>query len=179
VNAVLCTYLGARIPGVRDSVRWIGHEQPLQIACYRAETPPPLAFVTSVRCVLLRDGSVLVQQDRTTTHILPGGRREGDEPPETTLRRELREETGWEIAAPRLLGFMHFHDPNPAPPGHPYPHPDFLQLVYTASAETFIPGARLDDDYELASDFRPIADALRLPLSARERFFLAAALERG
>ncbi len=177
MDTALRAVLDALTPAVRDSVRWIGHAQPLRITCYRAAMLPPLTFVTSVRCVLLRDHEVLIQRDQTTTHILPGGRREGDEPPEVALHREVLEETGWEIAAPRLLGFMHFHDPNPAPPGHPYPHPDFIQAAYTARAATFVPGARLDDGYELASTFHPIADALRLPLTARERFFLAAALE--
>ena len=152
------------------------HAFPLQISCYCAAILPPLAFITSVRCVLLRNGAVLVQEDRTTTHILPGGRREQAEAPGTTLRREVLEETGWEIEVPRLLGFMHYHDPNPAPAGHAWPHPDFIQAVYTARAAVLIPGARLDDGYELSSVFLPVTEAMRLSLSARERFFLAAAL---
>jgi 8-oxo-dGTP diphosphatase len=177
MDARLNAFLSTQRPLAEDSVTWIGHALPLRIACYRATTLPPLAFVTSVRCLLLRDREVLVQQDRTATHLFPGGQREADELPETTLHRELREETGWGITAPRLIGFMHFHDPNPAPPGHPYPHPDFIQVVYTARAAAFIPGARLDDGYELVSTFLPIADVSRRPLSPRERFFLSIAQE--
>jgi ADP-ribose pyrophosphatase YjhB (NUDIX family) len=177
MDAALSTFLNTQSLTIVDAVTWSGLALPLRIACYRGAMLPPLALITSVRCVLLRDGDVLVQRDRTTTHILPGGRREAGESPETTLHRELREETGWEIAAPRLLGCMHFHDPNPAPPSHPYPHPDFIQAVYAADATTFVPGARLDDGYELASTFVPIADAVQLPLSPREQFFLAIAAE--
>jgi ADP-ribose pyrophosphatase YjhB (NUDIX family) len=175
MDAILRAFHRERTPAVVDQVRWAEKDLPLQIVCYRDTTVPPIAYISSVRCVLLRDSDVMVQRDRTTTHILPGGRREGDESVEAALRREVREETGWAITAPRLLGFMHFHDPNPAPPGHPYPHPDFLQMVYTARATILVPGARLDDGYELSSVFVPIANAIRLPLSTRERFFLAAA----
>jgi ADP-ribose pyrophosphatase YjhB (NUDIX family) len=176
MDGALSAFLANRTPGITDSTLWMEHPLPLQISCYRAATLPPLAFITSVRCVLLRDGAVLMQEDRTTTHILPGGRRELAEAPGTTLHREVLEETGWEIEAPRLLGFMHFHDPNPAPAGHAWPHPDFIQAVYTARAAILIPDARLDDGYELSSVFLPVPDALRLSLTARERFFLAAAL---
>ena len=66
--------------------------------------------------------------------------------------------------------------PNPTPPDHPYPHPEFIQAVYTAEADAFQPGAKVDDGYELCSVFLPVADVLNLPVSARERFFLDAAL---
>lgn len=173
----LVTFLTGRMVAFDDSVVWMPDRLPLRIACYRAASLPPPAFVTSVRCLVTRAGTVLVQRDRTTTHILPGGRREAGERADTTLRREVLEETGWALGTPRLLGFMHFHDPNPALPDHPYAYPDFLQVVYTAEAVALIPDARVDDGYELSSDFLALTDVRHLPISARERFFLDAAME--
>lgn len=45
-------------------------------------------------------------------------------------------ETGWLLDEDnlRLLGFLHYRMLDPLPADHPYPHPDILQLVYTAQA---------------------------------------------
>src|SRR5215211_4579751 len=55
---------------------------------------------------------------------------------ETTACREVYEETGWLVNETDLrpLGFLHFRYADPQPDDHPYPHPDFLHLVYTARA---------------------------------------------
>jgi ADP-ribose pyrophosphatase YjhB (NUDIX family) len=126
--------------------------------------------------VVLRDDQVLVQRDLHSTHILPGGRREANETPEETLRREVREETGWALAGEFLLGFMHLHHLQPAPMGHRYPYPDFLQTVYTAEAVNYAPESRLDDAYELDSTLVSLARVRELELSPHERLYLDAAL---
>ncbi len=58
---------------------------------------------------------VLVRQyrhgTRTITLEIPGGVMEGDDSPEETARRELREETGYSAPDLHLLGHVH---PNPA-----------------------------------------------------------------
>ena len=85
----LASYLARYLPAVVESVSW-GEGFRFRVATYLTDDPPPLAYVTSVRAVVLRHGTVLVQRDRSSVHILPGGRRSPDEPPETTLRREIR-----------------------------------------------------------------------------------------
>lgn len=105
---------------------------------------------------------MLVQRDRDGRHILPGGRREPGEPPEATLRRELLEETGWTLTAPSQIGVLHFHHRDPAPSDHPYPAPDFLQVVYVGRASTSAAAAKLDDGFELETAFLPVAAARAL-----------------
>ena len=174
MQADLSRFLSRYTPLTEERATW-GQATRLRITGYLGAEVPPLRYVTSVRCLLLRDGEVLVQRDVSSTHILPGGRREGEETLEQTLHREVLEETGWTLRSPSMLGWMHFHRFGPKPPGSPYPHPDFLQVVYTAQPHRFVPAARLDDGYELESEFRPVAEVRELNITPQERLYLEAA----
>lgn len=73
--------------------------------------PPPAARTRYRRrpgayAVLWRDGRVLLthQIAPVPEFQLPGGGIDPGESPLQALHREVREETGWQIAAPRLLG---------------------------------------------------------------------------
>ncbi|HBM59985.1 NUDIX hydrolase [Salipiger marinus] len=59
-----------------------------------------------VYALLPRDGALLVtfQQDPLPEYQMPGGGIDPGESPITALHREVFEETGWRIAAPRRLG---------------------------------------------------------------------------
>jgi hypothetical protein len=57
-----------------------------------------------------------------------------------------------------------------------YPYPDFLQLIYQAKAQQFLPEAREIDGYELETKFIPIIEALRLPLMPSDHMWLRTAL---
>lgn len=162
-------------PVVTESVAW-GNQFRFRIASYLCDEFPPLGFVTSVRAVVLLDGLALLQRDQDSLHILPGGRREAGEPPEATLRREVREETGWTLDLVSVLGFMLYHHLDPKPPDHPYPHPDFVQIVYAGRAARFSAEAKLDDGYEVESTLLPVANLQGLGLSQRELVYLDAAL---
>ena len=106
---------------------------PLRLTTYLTEVPSPLAFVSSARCLLLRDGEVLVlRSSGGTHHLLPGGRREAGDSIAETVRRELLEETGHAPHDMRQLGLIHFHHLAPGPEAYPYPYPDFLWLVHAA-----------------------------------------------
>jgi 8-oxo-dGTP pyrophosphatase MutT (NUDIX family) len=141
--------------------------------------PPPVAFVTSVRGLLFRGDELMVLANRDTeAYVVPGGRREGAEELEATLRREVGEETGWTLQHPRLLGFYWLHHMTPRPPDYPYLYPDFLQVVYVAEAAEHRPDLLVDDGYDSGARFRPLADAGRLALTPGERLFLTAALSR-
>lgn len=162
-------------PVASEVVEW-GERMRLRATAHLAHDLPPLRYVTSVRAVVLRGDSVLVQRDRDSRHILPGGRREGAESLETTLRREIAEETGWSLGNMDRLGFIHFRHLDPMQPEYPYPYPDFFQVVHVADATAFSHETRLDDGYEIGSEFVVLADVRCLPLTPIERIFLDGAL---
>lgn len=76
----------------------------------RFGTPPlpgqPYRRRPGAYAVLLREGLVLLthQQQPEPEFQLPGGGIDPGEGPQAALHREVREETGWRIAAPRLVG---------------------------------------------------------------------------
>ncbi len=148
----------------------------LAVTTYLTSQLPPLELVTSVRALVRQGANVMLVRDPDRAHILPGGRREVNETLEQTLRREVLEETGWEVGPPRLLGVKHFHHLTPRPAGYAYPYPDFLHVIYAAEATHRLPAARLTDDYELSAEFVPLTAQLRASLSLSEQALLAAAL---
>lgn len=179
--AELARFLAGRTPLTGEEVAWGrgARATRLRVAAYLDGEPPPRAFVTSVRCVVLRGDDVLVVRNADDeTHIVPGGRREEGEAPEETVRREVREETGWELGPLAPLGCVHFHQLSPRLPEHAFPYPDFIQAVYTAEATAFAPEARLDGDYEREATFTPAAAVRALGLPAWQRLLLDAALRR-
>ncbi len=155
---------------------------PLHITGYFAAESPPLTYVTSVRALVLRGDELLTLHTVAETQILPGGRREGGESPETTLRREVLDESGWTIDNPSLVGFIHFRHlgPRPSSPAddrYHYSYPDFINLVYVAEAESYNATSLLPNEYEqVPYTLRPIAEVLTLPLTPIARAYLDAFL---
>lgn len=147
-----------------------------EVNTYLHSTPPPAAFITSVRAVVLRADAVLVVQDPDGRHILPGGRREAGESYHETAVREVLEESGWQVAVGPLLGFKHFYYLTPRPPEIVAPYPVFAQLVYVTQAVAYHPGAKEQDGYELGAAFVPLAQITQIGLSKSEQLFLQAAL---
>ena len=74
-----------------------------------------------------------------------------------------------------MLGFQSFHHLTPKPPGYPYPYPNFLWVVFLARAVEHAPEGRLEDGYELGSEFRSIEEARALGLGPEELEYLSAA----
>src|SRR5262245_60092140 len=161
-----------------EEAEWPGGVR-LRVRGYLTEAAPPLESVSSVRAVVLRGDEVLVFRDRLGWwHLLPGGRREGDEPVEECVRREVREETGWEIGRLRPLGFIHFRHLTPKPPGYRYPFPDFVQLVYAAEAEHATPDAPIEDEWVVESSLVTVEAVRTLGIRPGELRFLDRALRR-
>lgn len=158
-----------------ERASWPGGVE-LEVRGYLSSTPPPVAFVTSARSVVFRDGEVLVFFDGAAPHVLPGGRREPGESPEEAVRRELLEETGWSVGPLTLLGYMHLRHLTPRPHGYGYPYPDFLQAVFMAEAEEHGAASMIPDAWVQHSGFLPLAEATALPLRPVEHAFLEAAL---
>jgi 8-oxo-dGTP pyrophosphatase MutT (NUDIX family) len=176
VNRDLTRFLAGREAQATDSVTWNGRTM-FRIDAYLDDRPPPLDYVTSVRGLVFRGESLLVVRNENGLHIWPGGRRERGETQEETLRRELLEETGWAVRDPIQLGFVLFHHLTPVPAAYAYPYPDFVHVMYVAEADVFLPEAKLEDDFELESAFRMLAEVQSLPLTAGEKFFLEAAVK--
>src|SRR5262249_37373921 len=166
------------LPNSRAEAEEIVHWDDLrpQVTSYHCSEVPPLAFVTSVRAIVLNDAAVMLVRAPDGTHILPGGRRESGESLTDTLMREVLEETGWTIDQLQLLGVKHYAHLTPIPPDYRYPYPDFVQIIYRAHAQQYLPDVREIDGYELETKFIPIADALRLPLAPSDHMWLRTAL---
>lgn len=150
--------------------------QPLRLAWYRGDEPPPTALIMSARAIVFRGGGVLVVRGPDgEPYIIPGGRREAGESPEATVRREVLEETGWALGPLTPLGFLHLRNLGPRPPAHPYPYPDTFQTIAVAEAVAHYPAAIIFDEWVASSAFVPLAAARRLPLRAGELALLDAA----
>lgn len=173
LSRFLCRYA----PKVVEVVTW-GESMSLQVTAYVTDAHPPTRYVTSVRCLLFHGSCVLVQRDKTTSHILPGGRCERGESLQNAVRREVLEETGWTLSSLCTLGFLHFHHLGRKPDAYDYPYPDFLQVVYVSEAVRFLPGAKVDDGYELESAFRPVGEVRHYVRTDRERLYLNVGQER-
>jgi 8-oxo-dGTP pyrophosphatase MutT (NUDIX family) len=127
--------LGTLQPAVVERVIWPNNTV-VDVAAYPVPTPVPAELVVSVRCIVRVGEHIVVCRTPGDEHVMPGGRRLPGETYETTACREVYEETGWLVDESDLreLGFLHFRHVEPQPDDHPYPHPDFLQIVYTGRA---------------------------------------------
>ena len=179
MNEDLTKYLADLEPLVTDSAVWGNGRLPLTITYYLSSNLPPLAYVTSVRAVVFRAGEVLTVLDPSGEYYLaPGGRCETGESVEETLNREVLEETGWTVQNPALLSIIHFQHLSPKPDDYPHPHPDFLQLVYVAQADRFMPEAMVFDQYVVESKFWQLAAIRPLLKNPGQFALLAAAVDK-
>lgn len=168
--------LAGRVPVAVETAHW-PQGMTLRVATYLGEHDVPPELVVSVRCVVTVGRAVLVCEDAAPSiDVLPGGRCEPGETWGQTAQREVREETGWHVDPDRLapLGFMHLRHLTPVPPGHPFPQPDFLNVVLHGLGT----GGPVDwvdlDGWVQRSRLIPYASAAGLPLSAAGSAFLAA-----
>lgn len=108
----------------------------LRITAYLSEQRLPEMLVTSVRCLVEVDGRIVLTESPDDVNVWPGGRREPGETMRQTAVREVYEETGYQLDPDslRLLGFLHHEHLAPPPADYSYPHPDFLQLVFSGCA---------------------------------------------
>lgn len=168
--------LSGRVPAAVETAHW-PQGMTLRVATYLGEGDVPPELVVSVRCVVTVGRAVLVCEDATPScDVLPGGRCEPGESWRQTAQREVREETGWHVDPDQLtpLGFIHLRHLTPVPPGHPFPQPDFLNVVLHGVG-TGSPVGWVDlEGWVQRSRLMPYAAAAGLPLSAAGSVFLAA-----
>ena len=167
-NEDIQIFLAGKRPFYETEALWANGTMPLRMRYFLSDEQPPEQFVTSVRCLVLQNDSVLALRNRKGNHILPGGRREEGETFEQTLRREVAEETGWTIESTSRLGFIHLEHLKSKPPGYQFLHPHFFQIVYTACASKYVPGLMCADDYEEEATFVPISELDGLDISEAE-----------
>ncbi len=134
-------------------------EQPLAGISYR---PRPGAYA-----IIERGGMVLVthQSMPESEFQLPGGGVDPGESPVTALHREVMEETGWRVAAPRKMGvfrryvFMPEYDM----------YANKICSIYVAQ-----PVRKICDPTEVGHEahWMPIEEASQLVANPGDRFFL-------
>ena len=71
---------------------------------------------------------------------------------------------------------VHLRHTTPKPKGYPYLYPDFLWPVYVGSVVGLRPDAKVDDGYEIASQFLPLLEVRRLAPEDHQKAFLEAAV---
>lgn len=144
-----------------------GSGQAIRMTAYLGPADLPEQLTMSIRCIVRVGDKVVVCSNRDGfAHAWPGGRREPGETHAETACREVMEETGWTVdpATLELLGWLHMENVDPQPEDHPFPHPDFLQYVYTATAAEGPEGRDPDwtdtEGYEVSSCLMPIDEAI-------------------
>jgi 8-oxo-dGTP pyrophosphatase MutT (NUDIX family) len=161
-------WLRALEPLSSERVAWLGGTLPLQIRAYGTLVTLPDALLTSIRCVVRVGETIVLCENRDgLSHVLPGGRREPGESHVETAIREVHEETGWKLDRDSLrpLGWIHLQRLGPCPPAHPGVAPEFVQLVFQATASSRdlqVDGAWSDTEgHETHSELTSLDDALR------------------
>jgi ADP-ribose pyrophosphatase YjhB (NUDIX family) len=128
--------LAGTTPAITADVRWLQGTLPLRVSAYPEVADLPGDMVTSVRCIVIVGDRIVVCDNADGCHPWPGGRREMGETYVETACREVHEETGWRLEphSLELLGWLHLENLTVQAPDHPFPHPDFLQVVYVGHA---------------------------------------------
>lgn len=151
----------------------------LRVRLSLADLLPPARVSSSVLSIVLnRDRQVLFlyPSDPTGTiaHLLIGGRPEEGEAPTETAIREVAEETGWHITPAKIIGFRHFFHLEPQSSKSDRPYPDFVQPIYAARAEAFVPESIIAGD-RIPAEFMPYETAENL-IEPAQRPLLRAAM---
>ena len=171
----LARFVEGRSPAASGTVIWKPRTLEFTMTTYLANDAAPDGLVTSARCVVLRDGEVLVVTDRDgVMHIVPGGRREPGETLVETARREVREETGLDLIRLEQIGVMLYEHLTPRPREYSYPYPYFIQVVFVATSPA---GADVecDDEWAASAGFMDVTSAREI-VSDSQRPLLDAAL---
>lgn len=136
-HSAVSALLAESSPVVVAHTNWGDGAMPLRVSAHVEQRPLPDQFVTSIRCIVRVDDAVVICDTPDGADPWPGGRRDRGESHWATAQREVYEETGWSLCPDefRMLGWLHLECLSAMPEDHPYPHPDFLQVVYTATAE--------------------------------------------
>ena len=158
--------LATSIPSAVVEASWAQGAMPVRISAYLGIADIPDELITSVRCLVQVGAKVVVCTNRDgISHPWPGGKREPGETNRATAIREVHEETGWLVEETSLhqLGWLHLEYLRPLPDDHPFPHPDFCQVVLagraTKRAGEHAASWTDTDGYEISSQLMTVQDA--------------------
>jgi ADP-ribose pyrophosphatase YjhB (NUDIX family) len=161
----LADLLADNTPVASSRLSWMDGAMPLRLDAHLGDALPPDELIVSVRCIVrVGDQVVLVENSGGVRHVVPGGHRNPGETYADTALREVYEETGWSVdpKSLRQLGWLHFAQLGPLPPGSYEPHPDFVHLMLTGT------GTRRDsanwsdtEGEEISSWLVPVDEARR------------------
>lgn len=153
-------------PAAQDHASWgTNGKMPLAVAAHLGSADLPDELITSIRCIVGVGDRIVVCETPNGAHPWPGGRRQPGESHWQTARREVHEETGWLIEAEpfETVGWIHLRHLRDQAEDWPYPHPDFLQLVYTAETRERDGGADNNwsdvEGWETSSQLMTLAEA--------------------
>jgi ADP-ribose pyrophosphatase YjhB (NUDIX family) len=164
----LASVLSEHQPAASHEVAWAGGTLPLRVSAYTNLAPLPEEIVTSVRCITVVDDLVVLCQNSDGSHPWPGGRRLPGESYLDTAAREVHEETGWLIQpnSARQLGWLHLTHLSTRLSDNNDPYPDFLQVVFCATARERVGGREAQwtdvDGYETSSRLVTLDEAVRV-----------------
>lgn len=176
LNTDVTLFLRDHAPNCSECVTWLGGQIDLELTTFVTTDAPPDTLITSGKCIVMSDSSVLVMNNPGGSHILPGGRREPGESPLSAAIREVAEETGLAIPPPAQLAVLVYRHLTPMPVLYRYPYPVFMNLVYVVRTlgRTQL---TVNDSYELAGEFVSLHDSRIQALPIHQQVLLAAALK--
>lgn len=136
---------------------------------YKDETIPPNGTYASIFAIIKKDDEVLLVYNKGREKWeLPGGHLSPEElssnDPIAGVKREVLEETGYEIENVSQLGFGHINVTKPIinrETGEPYPFPNSFLLFFKADLKKDVPQRKLEHEIEICR-FYSISSAKRI-----------------